>query len=182
MEDYLQALRSTHPFVKTWPHVDESRWSSRKLDLIVDFDWIAEEKTRTPRPRTTPLTSRDQINSAVVIKREASECCLHRHFGSDNENKRESLWKTIQKGKNSFRWLVQDMVPTLLTIGEIRVYVVGGRVSHAIHTIQDKGNWLVTLAHRMPSISTLVQVLLLDPTLFCLTYLQGSRKERRASQ
>jgi hypothetical protein len=95
---------------------------------------VAQCWTKTPRPSTQLLRSETDVNEHVVVKREGSDCCNDVHWGMDLPARRV---KQMLAEKSSYRWIVQTEVPTLRTVGEIRVYVVGGHIIKELSTIPD---------------------------------------------
>jgi len=117
--------------------VEEMLYARVKLDVIRNLDWIAQNVTHTVRPATTILKlPLGEMPLGRVLKRECSDSRRHVLVPKDLERfSVKSLNTAISKrGLDGAVWLSQTFVPELETMGELRVYLFHGEVSHVIHT------------------------------------------------
>ncbi|KDQ06085.1 hypothetical protein BOTBODRAFT_271426 [Botryobasidium botryosum FD-172 SS1] len=124
---YMNSLRWLAGHVHVWPPPNEAIAASRKFDVVRDLDIIARTVTRTHRPRTrlvrecATTLNRDP---RFVFKREGSDTSRHREWG---HHVSASRFRRMAAEGGKYRWFCQDLVPPLRDLGEIRVYVIGGR-------------------------------------------------------
>lgn len=122
-----------------WPPVREMFRAGKKFTLVEDLDKIALKITKTARPKTKlldatcklPLTSDQRPH---ILKREQSESS--NHYLSPFHVLQLKGPDVAQMAKGPIRWLWQDYVPYLLTMGEWRMFIIGGQPLLAIWTIK----------------------------------------------
>ena len=129
-----------------WPPIKEILRSRFKYTVITDLDSIAQDITRTARPKTwllsdewIPVISSGEMGR-YVLKREGSDCSNHVLRPSDIANL--SPFRLLQMStEGPFRWFIQEFVPALKHVGEWHVLIVGGRILYvAITMVNDEGH------------------------------------------
>jgi hypothetical protein len=87
----------------------------------------------------------------VVMKRNYSDCSDCVVLGSMDDDIKDSLWASAAESSKRYtdltdfvklRWFCQPYVPTLLSFGELRTFLVGGVIQYIIHTspVEVKGS------------------------------------------
>lgn len=140
-EQVVDALIWVSGIVTVWPPPQEYLHAARKWDVIRDLDYIAATETHTKRPETHLVVKGVPIHfkNHFVFKREASDCCEHRHF-RDGPLTVDGPPKEALPSK--YRWIVQDLVDDLRK-GELRCYVVNGQLLGVVGTscVTDDNCW-----------------------------------------
>ncbi|KAF8425023.1 hypothetical protein L210DRAFT_865476 [Boletus edulis BED1] len=136
-EAYESSLSVLTSCVPIWPPVPSLRVAGNKAKLVTLLDRIAAEQG-WPRPRTTRLTVDQPLPIDTVLKRTHSDC------GADvilpeKELASRRTWQFLKERTTSREqvWISQEFVPTLRSLGEWRVYLVGGRIVNVMHTIDE---------------------------------------------
>lgn len=114
-----------------WPNPNEVAAAARKFNTIMDLDMIALEVTRTHRPKSKLLNKRATSSRSLVYKREGSDTSTHRYFGSEMNL---DVAREIARDNSGYRWIQQEYVRPLHILGELRVYVVGGKFHSFVAT------------------------------------------------
>ena len=118
-------------------------YSRHKVDVIELLDGISKRVTRTPRPITTIVTNnvfQGNINvDSLVFKREASDCSEHVLIPPHADERLQAMLSNT----GEFPWFYQPFLPFLRSLGEWRVYVLGGRPMRVVRTIwqEVEGMW-----------------------------------------
>lgn len=110
------------------------------------------------RPRTDILERSREIPAGTVLKRSHSDCGEYvvmpeqsvSGSGAAADRSRQRLnamrtWSHLDDRTYSEeeRWVSQQYVETLITVGEWRFFLVGGHVENIVHTFHaPDGNWL----------------------------------------
>jgi glutathione synthase/RimK-type ligase-like ATP-grasp enzyme len=111
----------------------------------------AMTKMKTPYPKSLTLTSRQDLiaackNRGVVIKCDFSDSTTCIFLPSSDERSDRRMEKILWKYTETERlyegieclphpmWMAQPLIPSLVQKGEIRAFVVRGKMVHAIHT------------------------------------------------
>ncbi|KAH9928975.1 uncharacterized protein B0H18DRAFT_999648 [Fomitopsis serialis] len=132
-ELYIERLRMLSRCFPVWPPVRELRTAARKLQIMHDLDHIAREITKSPRPHTV-LYNGGRTQGDCVYKREGSKNS-DRFYRGKLKPKRK-IDEDIELTGGRWRWMEQKEIPLLCNTGELRVYVAGSAVQHAVHTIR----------------------------------------------
>ncbi|KDQ06620.1 hypothetical protein BOTBODRAFT_181438 [Botryobasidium botryosum FD-172 SS1] len=135
--DYIRLLKEISEVTVLWPPISDVRSASKKWDTIQHLDDIAEHVTKTSRPWTrleAPLHG-----SSFVLKREGSDGSRHRFFDPPLHDAQRMLRK-----RGQYRWMAQQLIEPLRSCGEIRVYVIGGKVHSWVITCADGDSWSVS--------------------------------------
>jgi hypothetical protein len=156
---FIRSLRWLSGYVCIWPPVDETLASSYTLDVIRDLDYIAETHTITKRPWTRLLVKDEQVNADTVVKREGSENFRHHFFGDKVSTQ---CIRSCLKARSGYRWIVQELVPQQRIFGELRTFVLGGKVLHTMATTMTGDGNQVEKADMAYTLSELKSVI---PTL-----------------
>lgn len=134
--------------VRFWPPVPSLQMAARKWNTVAVLDMIAA-KNGWMRPRTTVLTPGCTIPGGTVIKRSHGECgnfvilpdTFIQGTGASSNAERVRLnglrsWAHLHKTTHSDEqtWVSQEYVPTLVSLGEWRCFIVGGHVASVVHT------------------------------------------------
>lgn len=119
-----------------------------KVISILDRIAVAEGWRR---PRTTPLVHGQEIPEDAVLKRTHSDCGFHvvlpeisvetQDAGAVNRRKELKSQRTwghldLRTTAPEQLWIAQEYVPTLRSLGEWRVFLVGGCPLNVVHTVQ----------------------------------------------
>ena len=125
-----------------WPHQDHVNTIGSKWELSQSLDLIAQERTRTARPRTRLLVDGERIVNIMVLKRTHSDTGEHVVIPSDIHKQN---WEYLhgQLDVPGSHWMVQSFVEPLVRLGEWRVFLVGGKVVYTVHTVKnrDRNTW-----------------------------------------
>lgn len=126
------------------PPLHLTRAGSKDPDCA-SLDWICDQMDNCLRPKTTYLKSdftTADIEDNTVLKRPHSDCGHHVIF-PDERRKRNDVYMR-QNSPSGERWLMQEYVPTLQTVGEWRTFIVNGCIIHTVHTFKNlsTGKWI----------------------------------------
>lgn len=131
-------------------------WHGHKLTLIMELSRIAANYTKTPYPKILPIRDPTdftfQQRENLYIKREFSESSCHvlkvtpsleftEHFANLVEETKELYdHPSIRNMGIQVRWFAMSYVDGLQRLGEIRLFLMGGKISHAVLTeVNDNG-------------------------------------------
>jgi hypothetical protein len=149
VETWMHNLDDLAKHTIVYPSPDQLLLRGSKLHIIQQLCEIASEVTLTdyptvvliPNPEDPSLVTRP----GLIIKRSFSESSVHVWRASDQ--KKAAHIKTLVKDTKTFydhdslreigvqpRWFGIAYLPEMKEKGEIRVYIIGGRVSHMIST------------------------------------------------
>jgi hypothetical protein len=135
---YEMELDTLRRIVHIWPPPNQSK---NKWELIQMLDLVAARRTYSVRPITRPLQIGDPINDMVVLKRTHSD--MGNHVLLPNNLNRN--WKYMSRNMEvpGCMWLAQSYVYTLASLGEWRVFLMGGQIVYVVHTVHNpqKGTW-----------------------------------------
>ena len=138
----MKNFNSLTRLLYTWPSVHQMNSIGAKHQLIFHLDIIAGTITHTFRPATKQLIPGDPIPANAVIKRSHSDC--GQHVIMPDESGRD--WESINQMPHvpDAIWFAQVYVPTLRTLGEWRVFIIGGHPAFVVHTRYntDKSVWI----------------------------------------
>lgn len=153
---YDSVLLDLARVVKFWPPIPQVRTAAQKWPTCSILDMVAVANGWL-RPKTILLTPGCAIPPGTVLKRSHSDCgkfvILPPESIVDNDasatGKRQLLaylrsWPELVRKTHSEeqRWVSQQYVETLVTLGEWRCFLVGGHVASIVHTIhQHDGDW-----------------------------------------
>jgi hypothetical protein len=172
------AMANIHRLCKlttVFPSPDQMIWNGHKLAVISQLQLIAKEHTRTPYPKIVQIQNprafdfKDREN--LYIKREFSESSRHvlkvrsgkkfmKEFQSLVEDT-ERLYghKSIRDMGIQVRWFGMSYVDGLQTLGEIRVYFVGGNMSHTVLTeVKDEDDIMESAVEHFTPLHVIEQV------------------------
>ena len=122
-----------------WPPATQILRAGLKDPDIALLDLIAAD-SQTLRPRTTTINVHGSVDdnliiTGTVLKRSNSDCSQHIIMPADRRRRNvEHLRACSLHGE---KWLMQEYVNTLQTVGEWRTFIVNGSVIHSIHTYMD---------------------------------------------
>lgn len=142
--EYLTCIMKLDALMIIWHPAREEYDARFKNQLIARLDKIAEIDG-TARPATFVLEERPKIpisprhGKDFIMKREVSDCS--RHFIGPTAVKRltRSEVDDMRKPELPWRWLVQEYVPYLRSVGEWRLVLLNGKVNHACATTPVSG-------------------------------------------
>jgi len=131
-----------------WPHQNHINTVASKWELSKSLDLIAQERTKTARPKTRLLVDGERIVNATVLKRTHSDAGEHVVVPSDVYRRNWDYLRS-QLDVPCSRWMVQSFVEPLAKLGEWRVFLVGGEVVYTVHTLknQDRNTWSWDIVH-----------------------------------
>ena len=125
-----------------WPHQDHIDTLASKWELCQSLDLVAQERTKTARPRTRLLVDGERIVNAMVLKRTHSDAGEHVVVPSDVYRRN---WDYLcgHLDVPGSRWMVQSFVEPLARLGEWRVFLVGGELVYTVHMLKnrDRNTW-----------------------------------------
>jgi hypothetical protein len=130
---YFKAMTYLGTQLAVWPPVEELVRASRKMNVIQDLDFVAREVTRTIRPVTNLLSDAPSIERETFLKREGSDCARHVYNprrAAEISPEKLSLMVSVY----DYRWIKQQYVPELATVGEWRIIIINRRILHVINT------------------------------------------------
>ena len=146
MDKFWIRLLKMSEKIPMFPHPQDLLGSACKVQRDNDLMRVAISETLTPFPRSLTLVGLEELlkqaqNPSVVIKRDYSDSSewtflpgrrrvmeLEAKFQETTESYREI--KTLPYPA----WIAQPFMPSLLEKGELRAYVVGGKLMYTIHT------------------------------------------------
>lgn len=143
-----------------FPSPDQMIWHGNKLAVVRELAIIAREHTRTPYPKIVPIKDPSNIDfknkglGNLYVKREFSECGYHvLKVADDREFKKQFLkqvketdklydHESIRKMGIHVHWFCMSYVDGLQSLGELRVFLVGGIVCQTMMTqVKGDGEW-----------------------------------------
>lgn len=145
--------------VTIWPPPFQIELAGDKLQTMALLDRIAADRG-WKRPYTRVIRDGEPIPIDGVLKRSHSDCgsqvLLPEQSASDApkwKRRKRTLelaacrnWNSLRERTTSARqsWMCQEYVPSLLTLGEWRFFVVGEHIVSVVHTIKcmDSGEWI----------------------------------------
>jgi hypothetical protein len=155
----LVQLTQVVPRCSNVPHPQDLLASACKVQHDNDLMSAAMTMTKTPYPKSLMLTNEQDLRTAcnnvnIVVKRDFSNstmctflpvrdrCANHRtETVLQKYAKSEILYEGIEC-LPCLAWLAKPWMPSLVEKGEIRAFVVGGKLLHAVHTwLQSTGGW-----------------------------------------
>jgi hypothetical protein len=134
-----------------FPHPQDLVASASKIQRDNDLMVVASTITRTPFPRSIILDTEEDLrkackNQALVIKREFSDSThctyLPPNEGEDPGLRLQRVMRKLVETQRLYSgirslppptWMGQPFISSLQK-GELRAFVVGGRLEHVIHT------------------------------------------------
>lgn len=135
LEAYLSGIMELRSTTVILPDPVESRIFGRKEPLISNLDNIATTITHTSRPHTKHLPYDSKIPTELVLKRGYSDTTSHVLLPQD---KQKRTWSTMVRKRDPeelrHTWFSQELVPSLLHLGEMRVFVIAGRCRYIMWT------------------------------------------------
>jgi len=137
--------------IPMFPHPQDLLASGCKVQRDNDLMIVATSVTRTPYPRSITMTTWEELekqsrNTGIVIKRDYSDSnnCTFLPPKTRKDNSRyQSLKEKFIETEESYQgikklpypsWIGQPYMPGLIDKGEIRAFVVGGKLIHSTHT------------------------------------------------
>lgn len=134
-----------------FPHPQDLLASACKVQRDNDLMTAAMTVTKTPYPKSLTLTNEQDLRTAcknmkIVIKRDFSDSTTCTFLPAKDGRPNRRMEKALQKYAESEMlyegieclprpaWLAQPWIPSLVEKGEIRAFVVGGKLLHAVHT------------------------------------------------
>lgn len=105
-------------------------------------------------PSTKKLNEDDTIPPFAVLKRSHSDSSTHVIMPSDTKKRN---WNHLKSEAPAGEiWLAQEYMPTLFSLGEWRVFVVGGAMIQVVHTHRNRnGSWSGTMVQSYWSLEEL---------------------------
>lgn len=146
---FLLELATCFP---VFPSPSGCRSHGRKGELALKFDVIAKEMG-TARPVTKyGWDPTSEPPDGMVLKREYSSCSEYvflpkpsqtRASSNEADRERKRCQRWIRKhldaeGAVSYKWMAQEYVPTLRTVGELRYMCIGGEPARVTITSKCK--------------------------------------------
>jgi hypothetical protein len=137
-----------------FPHPQDLLASASKVMRDTNL-MVAAMRTRNHYPRSVVLTNIEDLEAAcsnmgLVIKRDFSDStsCTYLPPKSGEQYRRtERAMSKWQESKLLYRgvlpiltpaWISQAYNPWIVGKGELRAFVVGGKVRHVVHTLPDE--------------------------------------------
>ena len=113
-----------------------------KWELAQILDFIAQERTKSARPKTRLLTDGEPILNVMVLKRTHSDAREHVILPSDID-KCNWVYLRSQLDVPGSQWMAQSFVEPLMRLGEWRVFLIGGKPVYTVHTLKnrDQNTW-----------------------------------------
>jgi hypothetical protein len=154
LDTYMSSCVNLSRLVYMWPSTRQINSVGSKQQFISHLDIIAT-KTSTLRPRTILLKNGNSIPKNAVIKRSHSDCGHHVLL----PNNKGRNWESLNQHPKipGAVWMAQTYVPTLRSLGEWRVFIVGGQTIYTVHTKynEDKSTWSWEPVHDFYSLEEL---------------------------
>ncbi|KAG6913565.1 hypothetical protein DXG01_005881 [Tephrocybe rancida] len=151
-EQLLKLARKKLVFPSPW----ESLISADKITYLTDIGRIATKAGYlTPmisRLDPTQLEEDEEISPNVVYKRGYDECSggvWFRSRGSVDHRRTKTLLQMVKEIEENYgglkingipirpQWFQMTFLPTMSKVGELRVYFIGGEVTHIVNTINE---------------------------------------------
>ncbi|TFY83044.1 hypothetical protein EWM64_g961 [Hericium alpestre] len=129
-KDLFKVLQKAYP-----KSLFKSKTKDRRVELeneeiqVEMWEWIIK-----------PIV--DQIPPNAVLKRGRSDCMGHVWIPAEGE---QLSWEDVdldledQPASSSTVWFVQSRVASLIRFGELRAYLVAGKVKHVVYTVRKEG-------------------------------------------
>jgi hypothetical protein len=140
LDIYMSSCVNLSRFVYMWPSIRQMNSIASKQQFISHLDIIAA-KTSSLRPKTILLKDGDSFPKDAVIKRSHSDCGHHVLL----PNNKGRNWESLNQHPKipGAVWMAQTYVPTLQSLGEWRVFIVGGQAVYTVHTKynEEKSTW-----------------------------------------
>lgn len=99
---------------------------------------VIAHRLQRPHPASTSVEDKP-IQENTVLKRANSDAGLHVILPHQRRDRNLENLKALSP--NGERWLMQEYVETLITVGEWRVFVVNGHPIHTAHTFKTESGW-----------------------------------------
>lgn len=162
IKKFNKAMKALSKEVYIWPPPNQIETVGSKLTLINHLDMVAGRSTKTARPNTRLLLPDDRIPKQIVLKRTHSDSGEHVIFPGDNNRN----WEHLRSQSNipNCQWFGQTFISTLRTLGEWRVFFVGGRIIYVIHSVYNerKGSWKWERVHDYYSLDEFRYVIIIS--------------------
>lgn len=117
---------------------------------------------KRPHPITTLLDldilTDDTIPADTILKRGHSDCGTHVLFPHIDRRRQRSVAQLRNMSPYGEVWLSQEMISTLQTIGEWRVFIVNGSIIQTVHTHKLPGAMGQWVGHQVMSFWTLNEI------------------------
>ena len=142
VHQYLDNLQGLSRIIRMWPPQNHVNTMASKWELAQTLDLIAQERTKTVRPKTRLLVDGENILDVMVLKRTHSDAGEHVIVPSD-VNRRNWDYLRSQLDVPGSRWMAQSFVELLVKLGEWRVFLIGGKPVYVVHTLKnpDRNTW-----------------------------------------
>lgn len=137
---YEKRIMELDTLIIIWPPAREEYAARQKNHLIRHLDDIAMHFTVTARPQTFVLNQSPRMpisprnGKMYIMKREVSDSGRHFKGPTAVSLLTRSEVEDMRRPELPWRWLVQDYVPYLRTVGEWRLVLLNGKVHHACAT------------------------------------------------
>ena len=148
IRQYLDNLQGLSRIIRMWPPQNHVNTMASKWELAQTLDFIAQERTKTARPKTRLLMDGETILNAMVLKRTHSDAGQHVILPLDI-NRRNWDYLRSQLDVPGSRWMAQSFVEPLVKLGEWRVFLIGGKPVYMVHTLKnrDQNTWSWDVVH-----------------------------------
>jgi hypothetical protein len=169
----MENLRGLSCVIRMWPPQDHVNTIASKWELTRTLDFIAQERTKTARPKTRLLVDGETIRDAMVLKRTHSDAGEHVLMPT-HVVKRNWDYLRSQLDVPRSRWMAQSYVETLVKLGEWRSFVIGGRIVYTVYTLRnrEKGTWSWDMARTYYTLEELTWVIFFCAQIILLTIRQ----------
>lgn len=121
-----------------WPPLQQLLWAGLKDPDVALLDLIAQQ-SRMLHSWTTTLNLQGSIDDAIapdtVLKRSHSDC--GQLVILPEERRRQNAVQLEALAPHGEKWLIQEHIRTLRTVGEWQAFIVNGAVIHTIHMYKD---------------------------------------------
>jgi hypothetical protein len=134
-----------------FPHPQDLLASACKVQRDNDLMVIATTVTKTPYPKALALTTKQDLadacqNLGLVIKRDFSDSTSCTYLppqageGGDRTTKVMNNYTETNRFYKNIEclphpsWIAQPYIPSLVEKGELRAFIVGGRLAFVIHS------------------------------------------------
>ena len=160
--------------IPMFPHPQDLLASASKIQRDNDLMVVATNITKTPFPKSVTLNNETDLLIACrrpgyVIKcdfSDSNDCTyLPSNEGEDAKVREQRIKQKLEETKISYRgirslphpnWMGQTYIPSLVEKGELWAFVVGGKVSHVIHTLPaNAGNLKIQFVENFTHLSIL---------------------------
>lgn len=132
-EEDFEAVRTVVP---SWLSLAESKRLGKRFEMNVLLENIASNFTHTGRPKCGPLVVKDMPLGDWVWKRDQSNVMEHVIFDQ------EQLDKLDRAVASRYKWQGQEYARLMARWGQIRAFVVGGKLVHTVmSTCDEEENW-----------------------------------------